>query len=137
MKNAFAKNLLREIKNSKSRFLSILVIVAIGVAFFAGIRATSPDMIITGNKYLHDYSIADLRVLSNTGFTDKDIDKIKSISGVEAVIPGYNFDAYAVIGEEEKPVKINSYKIGGQMVNKPVLIEGKLPTSEDECVTET
>ena len=136
MKNAFAKNLLREIRNSKARFLSIFVIVAIGVAFFAGVRATSPDMILTGSKYLHDYAIADLRVLSNKGFTDKDIEKIKGIAGVESVITGYNFDAFAVKGEEEKPVKINSYKIGGQMVNKPVLIEGKLPTSEEECVTE-
>lgn len=136
MRNAFAKNLLREIKNSKARFLSILVIVSIGVAFFAGVRATSPDMILTGNKYLHDYSIADLRVLSNKGFTDKDIDKIKGISGVETVIPGYNFDAFAVNGEEEKPVKVNSYKIDGQIVNKPVLLEGRLPKAEDECVTE-
>ena len=136
MKNAFAKNLLREIKNTKARFISILVIVTIGVAFFAGVRATSPDMLLTGNKYLHDYAIADLRVLSMKGFTYKDIEKIKGIKGVEEALTGYNFDAFAVKGEEEKPVKINSYKIGGQSVNKPVLIEGKLPTSEEECVTE-
>jgi putative ABC transport system permease protein len=135
-KASFRKNLLREIKNSKSRFLSIFVIVAIGVAFFAGVRATSPDMILTCDKYLKDNNFSDLTILSPVGFVDTDIENIKSLKGVSEVIPGYGFDAMAVNGRSEKPVKVHSFKIGDQRSNKPVLVEGSLPRSEDECVTE-
>ncbi len=135
-KKAFNKNLLREIKKSKSRFFSIFIIVAIGVAFFAGVRATSPDMLITGNKYLKDNNFADLSILSYRGFSDKDIENIKKIKGVKAVTSGYNFDAMAIYKDSGKPVVVNSYKIGGQNVNKLILVEGRLPRDEDECVTE-
>lgn len=135
-KTSFSKNLLREIKNTKSRFLSIFVIVAIGVAFFAGVRATSPDMILTGDKYLKDNNYSDLTILSSTGFVNADIEKLKAIKGIAEVTPGYIFDAMAVNGKSEKPIKVHSFKIGDQKTNKPVLVEGSLPNNEEECVTE-
>ena len=92
MKNtSFSKNLLREIKNSKSRFLSIFVIVAIGVAFFAGVRATSPDMILTCDKYLKENNLSDLTILSTTGFISSDIEKVKNLKGCFGEIDNFNF----------------------------------------------
>jgi len=143
MKNAFGKNLIREIRNTITRFLSIMVIVAIGVAFFGGIRATCPDMKLTADKYLDENKMADIRILSSLGFTDEDVAKIKKIKGVSDVVPGYTFDALAVSRDEEKPVKVHSIAISAQgsgksvsEVNKPVLVEGNLPENEDECITE-
>jgi len=135
-KKSFNKNLFREIRNSKSRFLSIFIIVAIGVAFFAGVRATSPDMMITCDKYLKDGSISDLTILSPSGFISADIDKIRNLKGVAEVTPGYGFDAMALNKESEKPVKVHSFSIGDQRSNKPVLVDGSLPKGEDECITE-
>ncbi len=136
MKKSIRKNLLREIKNSKSRFLSIFVIIAIGVAFFAGIRATSPDMKTTADQYLDTHHLADLSVLAATGFTGKDMEKVKEVQGVAEVVPGYTFDALAVSGGEEKPVKVHSFNINEQRINQPELLEGNLPGNEDECLTE-
>lgn len=138
MKNAFTKNIIREIIKSKSRFLSIFAIIAIGVAFFAGVRATSPDMQITADKYLDENNLADISVLSKTGFTEEDIEKVREVKGVSNVVPGYRFDALALNGESERAVKIHSIALnkGNISINSPVLLEGSLPTKEDECVTE-
>ena len=77
MRNALTKNILREITRSKSRFFSILIIVAIGVAFFAGVRATSPEMKFIADKYLDDNNTADLTIQSLNGFKQSDINKLK------------------------------------------------------------
>ncbi|WP_461615068.1 ABC transporter permease [Clostridium sp. Marseille-QA1073] len=136
MKNALTKNILREITRSKSRFLSILIIVAIGVAFFAGVRATSPEMKFTADKYLDDNNTADLTIQSLNGFKESDIDKVKKIVGVSEVYGGYSFDALAINDDSEKAIKIHSLKIGEKSVNNPVLVEGTMPTNEGEVVTE-
>ncbi len=136
MKNALTKNILREITKSKSRFLSILIIVAIGVAFFAGVRATSPEMKFTADKYLDDNNTADLTIQSLNGFKQSDIDKVKKIVGVSEVYGGYSFDALAINDDSEKAIKIHSLKIGEKSVNNPVLVEGAMPTNEGEAVTE-
>lgn len=136
MKNALTKNILREITKSKSRFLSILIIVAIGVAFFAGVRATSPEMKFTADKYLDDNNTADLTIQSLNGFKQSDIDKVKKIVGVSEVYGGYSFDALAINDDSEKAIKIHSLKIGEKSVNNPVLVDGAMPTNEGEAVTE-
>lgn len=136
MKNALTKNILREITKSKSRFLSILIIVAIGVAFFAGVRATSPEMKFTADKYLDDNNTADLTIQSLNGFKQSDIDKVKKIVGVSEVYGGYSFDALAINDDSEKAIKIHSLKIGEKSVNNPVLVKGAMPTNEGEAVTE-
>ncbi len=136
MRNALTKNILREITRSKSRFLSILIIVAIGVAFFAGVRATSPEMKFTADKYLDDNNTADLTIQSLNGFKQSDIDKVKKIVGVSEVYGGYSFDALAINDDSEKAIKIHSLKIGEKSVNNPVLVDGAMPTNEGEAVTE-
>jgi len=136
MKNALTKNILREITRSKSRFLSILIIVAIGVAFFAGVRATSPEMKFTADKYLDDNNTADLAIQSLNGFKQLDIDKVKKIVGVSEVYEGYSFDALAISDDSEKAIKVHSIKIGEKSVNNPVLVEGDMPANEGEAVTE-
>ena len=72
MRRAIVKDFFREIKKSFSRWLSILFIVALGVAFFSGIRATSPDMKMTLDNYLDKTQYMDIRVLSTMGLTDED-----------------------------------------------------------------
>ena len=47
MKKALLKNSFKEIKKSYKRFISILLIALLGVGFFAGLRAASPDMVDT------------------------------------------------------------------------------------------
>ena len=85
MRKAINKDFFREIKFTMNRYLSILFIVALGVAFFAGIRATCPDMKETLDYYLDETNYMDIRVLSTLGLTDDDIQAIRDIEGVKAV----------------------------------------------------
>ena len=72
MKKALVKSAFREIRSTMSRFLSIFGIVALGVGFFAGVKAAAPDMRSTVDDYLDSASLADMRVVSTYGFNDDD-----------------------------------------------------------------
>ena len=89
MRNAMSKDFFREIKYTLNRYVSILLIVALGVAFLAGIRATCPDMKLSLDYYLDQSDFMDLRVLSTLGLTDDDLQAISSIEGVKAVEGAY------------------------------------------------
>ena len=70
---ALRKDLIREIKNSKNRFLSIAILIALAVAFLSGLKATAPDMKNTGDEYLDKQQLMDIQVLSTLGLTKDDI----------------------------------------------------------------
>ena len=133
MKKSLLKDSIREIKNTYKRFLSILLIVLLGVGFFAGIRATSPDMKDTVDTYFDDQNMMDIEVMSNLGLTDDDIVALFQIDGVKQVIPSHSFDAS--IKTEEKDVVVKALEMPEEM-NKIKLVEGSMPVNQDECVVE-
>lgn len=69
-KIALIKNALRDIKKSKGRFLSIVVIIALGVAFFFGFKMAPESMRLTADKYYDDYNMMDIRLISTLGLTE-------------------------------------------------------------------
>ena len=69
MKKALMKDSVKEIKNTYKRFLSILLMAFLGVGFFAGIKATSPDMVNTIDKFYKDQNVYDIQVISSLGLT--------------------------------------------------------------------
>lgn len=73
------KDLFREIKRTFGRFIAIFAIVAIGVAFFAGVTASSNDMKNSTDNYYDDYNMSDLRLLSSIGFNEDDIKAIRAL----------------------------------------------------------
>ncbi len=133
MRSAIVKDFFREIRKSFSRWLSILFIVALGVAFFSGIRATSPDMKMTLDYYLDHTQYMDIRVLSTMGLTDEDIRAIAAIDGVQAVEPSYTYDAYVVDGDEKHVLHFISQPA---MINQYDMVRGHDIRSADECVVD-
>lgn len=93
MKKTFFKNLIRDIKKTVSRFLSIVIIIAIGVAFYAGVRATSPDMKMSGDFYFSKNNLMDFKLISTLGLTEDDIREIEKQKGVTKVGGSYSIDA--------------------------------------------
>ena len=91
-KRAIRKDFYVEIRKSLGRFLSIFFIVAMGVAFFSGIRAGEPDMRFSGDAYFDRNNVMDLRVIGTLGLTEKDVEALKKTEGVESVEPGYSVD---------------------------------------------
>ncbi len=133
-KKALLKDTFREIKRTFSRFMSILAIVALGVGFFSGIKATGPDMKLTGDKYFKDTNLMDLKLVSTMGFDEEDIEAVKSVDGVKDVEPSYSIDTiYADL--ESKPV-VSVHAIPDK-INKPVLKDGRMPQNENECLAES
>ena len=134
MKSAMKKDFWREIKHTKSRFFSIMILVALSVAFLSGLKATAPDMKQTGDNYLDSLHLADIQVLSTLGLTEDDIDALRAQDGIENAEGEYVIDAFADSGSAEAVVKVLSLSEAG--INDVLLCGGKLPERADECVVE-
>ncbi|SCJ25619.1 outer membrane-specific lipoprotein transporter subunit LolE [uncultured Clostridium sp.] len=132
------RDLRREIARTAGRFISITVIVALGVAFFVGLRATGPDMRQSADGYFDRQQMMDLELLSTLGFTQEDVQALQAQTGVEQVQPGYQLDALVVQDTAETVVKLYSIPPQGeQMLSRPSLVEGTWPQGEDECLIDT
>lgn len=135
MPATYLKDIFREIKISLGRFLSILCIVAIGVAFFAGIKASAPDMKNSADTYFDKYNVQDIQVYSTIGLTKKDVAAIKKIKGVKSVQPSFSMDTLSQIDSTQMVIKVISYGID-QKMNKIRVVEGRMPERENECLVE-
>lgn len=134
MKSAMQKDFWREIKHTKSRFFSMMILVALSVAFLSGLKATAPDMKKTGDDYLDSLHLADIQVLSTLGLTDEDIDALKAQESIENAEGEYVLDAFASSDGAEAVVKVLS--LSDQGINDVLLREGRMPARADECVVE-
>ena len=140
VKQSLIKDTFREIKNSLGRFLAIFAIVALGTGFFAGVKATAPDMKITGDKYFDDYRLMDFWLISTLGFNEKDIEEISKLKEIEGLAPGYTMDALFQDGDNEKVVKLISIpmdKVKSEdedYINRVKLVEGRFPEKPGECL---
>jgi len=130
-KRALWTDIFREISRTKARFLSIFAIIMLGVGFFAGIKATGPDMLDTADHYYHDLKLMDLKVQSTLGLKQSDIDKLKQIAAVDVIQPGYSADVS--LGDSGKIAKVLSYDPGNKL-NQYVLTEGRMPEAPGEIV---
>lgn len=127
------KDTIKEITSTFKRFLSLMLIVLLGVGFFAGIRVTSPDMRNTLDKTFDDYEAMDIQVLSTLGITKEDIEELQKIEGVEKVEASYSTDVIVSSGEKEVVVKLMALTTE---MNKAKVVEGRLPENNKECVVE-
>ena len=132
MKKALLKNSVKEIKNTYKRFISILLMAFLGVGFFAGLRATSPDMLRTIDNYYKEQNVYDIQVLSTLGLTSNDVEEISKIENVERVSKSYEIDGKIDIDNKEIITKF----ITIEDVNKPILLNGNMPQNQDECLVE-
>lgn len=129
MSAASRKDFYRELKNSRSRFLSIMVLAALAVAFLSGLKVTAPDMKGTGDRYLDEQRLADIQILSTLGITEGDVAALAAREELELVRGGYVIDAWA--GDLVTKV----YSITPDM-NELTVLEGRLPQAWDECAVD-
>ena len=134
MKNAMQKDFWREIGHTRSRFFSIMILVALSVAFLSGLKATAPDMKHTGDDYLDSLHLADIQVLSTLGLTDEDIAAQRAQDKIEDAEGEYVIDAFASSDSLDAVVKVLSLTDRG--ISDVLLREGRMPERADECVVE-
>ena len=133
--NRIITDALREIRNTFSRFLSLLVLSALAVCFLAGLRATAPDMKKSADLYFDQQNLMDLHVLSTLGLTDKDAEALAQQPGVAAVERAYTVDAVVHLTDNDYIVKALSFT-EDPGINAPRLVEGRLPQNARECLVE-
>lgn len=126
---ALRKEFWMEIRKSKSRFISILLIVALGVAFFSGIQASSPDMRYSGDAYYDESSLMDIKVVGTMGLTSDDVSSIEIIDGIESAEGAWSTDVTCGEGQKQKVLHIESIN---DTVNKLDVQEGRLPEKSGE-----
>ena len=135
MPKVFFKNILQEIRHSFGRFFSILCIVMIGVAFFAGVKASAPDMKYSADQYFDKYNVQDIQVYSTLGLTQDDLKEIKKIDGVEDAEPVFSIDTLTQKDSTQLVMKVISLA-DDQSINKVRLVDGRMPKKENECIIE-
>ena len=140
MKKALLKDCFKEIAKGFKRFVSILLIVLLGVGFFAGIKATSPDMKLTLDTYFDDKNVMDIQVISTLGLTDEDITELEKLDEIENAEGTYQTDAIVTAGDEQFVVKLESLtsEISNEenTINNLQVTNGRLPENQNECVVE-
>lgn len=137
-KSALIKDTLHEIRKSLGRFFSIMAIVALGVAFLAGIKVSAPMMRDTTDQYMDNYHMMDLTVMSTLGIEASDIEALSKLDEIKSITGSYTIDTLATIGGSQKVVKVHSLQSlspeDDNFINKPRLIEGSWPSAPNECL---
>lgn len=137
--NSFTKDILREIKKSLGRFISIFAIVMIGVAFFSGVKASVPVMKKSADTYFDKNHLMDFRILSNLGMTQDDAQEIAKLKGVEGVYPTHTMDFTTNLKEKEYVFKVHGMPKNtnsDNYMNRLNIVEGRLPEKNGEIVIE-
>lgn len=124
---ALNKDIIREISKTKSKFVSIMIIMFLGVFVFIGLKETTPAMVNTYNKTLEQHNIYDLRITNDFGINDGDIDEIRKLENIDK-LETYNKKNYKL---ENSTNSIDIETLPKELAT-PKLIKGKLPTNNNE-----
>lgn len=133
-KKALRKDFYMEIKKTYNRFLSIFLIVALGVAFFSGIRASEPDMELSADKFYDENNYMDVRILSTMGLTKEDAEVLGAIEGIAAAEPSYSIDVLSFQKDGMYTLKVFSILEG---MNEITPVKGRLPETSGECILDS
>ena len=134
MKNAAVKDFFREIKKSLSRYLSLIFIVALGVAFFSGVRSAEPDMRLSVDRHYDDLKFMDIRVIGTLGLSENDVNAVADVEGVEAAEGARSVEALAQYEDVTLNLRVNSLP---DTVSLPRLTSGSLPQKSGECLMDS
>ena len=133
-KKALHQDIFREIRKTRSRFLSIFVLSALAVAFLAGLRTTAPDMEVTADHYLDDQNMMDIQIMATLGITEEDVSALAQRPGVLTAEGSYTVDGLVSGGDNDLVVKVLSISKSG--MNAPELLRGRMPENAGECLVE-
>ncbi len=140
MTSSLWKNVFRDITKTKARFISIILIVALGVGFFTGIKATAPSMDASAEEYYCNNNLMDIRLLSTVGFGEKDVEEIKKLPHVRTASPSYYTDVIINSDGDGSIIRLYSdlkENKDGYMLNAPIIHEGRLPEKKGEITLES
>lgn len=124
------KNTLKKIKKSFGRYISLFIMVMVGVGFYAGIQSSAPDMVLVADRYYKEHKLMDFKIVSSMGLTESDVTALKALDEVSSVIPSYSLNVLA----QDKTIRLHALE---DTVNKVKLIDGRMPKAENECIADS
>jgi len=130
MKRAQRTDLIREMKKSFNRYISILMIMALGVAFYAGVRSAEPDMQLSAKEFYDTTNYMDIRVLGTLGMTEDDVAAISAVEGIAQAEGGYQTELF--LDTAERDFQMTVYSLG-ENINQVYVEDGRLPQNQKEC----
>ncbi len=131
MTKSLFKDFQREIKKSISRFISIMLIVALGVAFYSGVRSTMPAMHMTADAAYDKEDLMDIRIVGTLGLTQNDLEALKSVEGLKGIEGSYTTDFLCLVNSKEIVTRAISMP---EKINDIKLVEGRFPEKYNECL---
>ena len=134
-KNVMRKNLSQSILKSFGRYLAIVMIIALGASMFVGLLMTKSDMVATGQKFMDEQSMFDLRLISPYGWDKSDVRKIAAMDEVERAEGVVYIDAIASLDGAQENTVYRFYEIP-ELLNRPVLQGGRMPEAPNECLAD-
>ena len=134
-RNAMRKNLRQSILKSMGRYLAITLIIALGTALFVGLLTTKTDMVATGQVFMDQQNMFDLRMIGNYGWTEKYVEKFAELPGVTDAEGIYYMDLIANTQDSSEELVYRFYTIPDS-VNKVALRGGRMPERADECLAD-
>ena len=140
MTKALIRNTFREIAHTKARFISIMAIIALGVGFFAGIKATAPSMYNLAETYYRQKKLMDFRLVSTVGFAEEDIEAVAALEGVQSVMPSYFCDVMTSAddgGDVVRLIAVPKAYGKNRTLNTLTINEGRSVRKSGEIVTES
>lgn len=132
-KHMLRKDFRMEIRKSMGRFISIFLIVALGVAFYSGIRSSEPSMRISGDSYFDHSRLMDIKVMGTLGLTEEDVDAIEDVEGIELAEGSYSKDVLCEAGDTQRVVHVMAMQ---KQFNDLQVSSGRLPRKEGECLVD-
>ena len=133
MKKAYFKDSRMMFKNNLFRYVSIVLIIMLGTAFFIGMNSVSPAMQQTAEDYMRENNVYDVSLVSNLGYKDEDLEKFNQNENVKEVQGIYTYDVLAEFGEKDIAVRLSSTKENSDM-NKNDISEGRNIENDNECL---
>jgi len=127
--NLLFKNALMKVKKSLGRFFSLIIIIAVGISFFAGIRASSPNILNSVNTYYENNNFMDFKIVGSMGLDDDDVRALRQLDNISLAEPSYSLDVLS----EGKVVRVHAIE---ENINNPKIIAGKLPVKDNECLAD-
>lgn len=136
MLKASVKDILRTIGKEKKRFFSIMTITILGVTMMTGLQAGCEDLRLSADRFYDEQKLFDISIMSTLGLTDEDVEIISAMEGIELAEGSYSEVVHTKKGEINKTAEVKI--IQSQGLNRPYLVEGRLPQGKEEiAVTKT
>lgn len=133
--NAMRKNLRQSIRRSFGRYAALMMIIALGASLFIGLLITRQDMVVTGQQFMDERNMFDLRMVSNYGWSEKYVEMFRQLPGVEDAEGIVYLDMIARTEDMTEDTVYRLYAMP-EKLNLVSLRSGRMPQNAQECLVE-